>query len=119
MGVPGELAGLWEAHAKFGKVQWSELVQPIRELAQNGFPAGTMLAKSLEEYKEKIKADPILRFVHSVSLQSEAIYLNNVKLHALTLNMMWKDLTLRWFISLQKSFQTNGHAFFYVQSRVL
>jgi gamma-glutamyltranspeptidase len=27
-GVPGTVMGLWEAHQKFGKLKWSELLTP-------------------------------------------------------------------------------------------
>lgn len=61
VGVPGEVAGLWSAHQKFGKVEWSELVGPVRELAEKGFSVSTQLAKSFKEYEKKIKEDSIMR----------------------------------------------------------
>ncbi|MDF0731565.1 gamma-glutamyltransferase [Pseudomonas entomophila] len=36
-GVPGTVMGLWEAHQKFGKLKWSELLTPAIGYAQNGF----------------------------------------------------------------------------------
>ncbi len=36
-GVPGSVAGMFEAHSKYGKLKWAELVQPAIELAKNGF----------------------------------------------------------------------------------
>lgn len=36
-GVPGTVMGLWEAHQKFGKLPWSELVTPAVAYARNGF----------------------------------------------------------------------------------
>jgi gamma-glutamyltranspeptidase/glutathione hydrolase len=36
-GVPGSVAGLWEAHKKFGSRPWAELVAPAIELADKGF----------------------------------------------------------------------------------
>lgn len=38
VGVPGTVAGLYLAHQKYGKLPWSELVQPAVDLAKNGFP---------------------------------------------------------------------------------
>lgn len=38
VGVPGTVAGLYLAHLKYGKLPWSELVQPAVDLAKNGFP---------------------------------------------------------------------------------
>lgn len=35
--VPGTVAGLWEAHKKFGKLPWSRLVAPAIALARDGY----------------------------------------------------------------------------------
>lgn len=35
--VPGTVAGLWEAHKKFGKLPWSRLVSPAVALARDGY----------------------------------------------------------------------------------
>jgi gamma-glutamyltranspeptidase/glutathione hydrolase len=36
-GVPGAVAGMVEAHSKYGRLKWEELVQPAIDLARNGF----------------------------------------------------------------------------------
>ncbi|MFV3335129.1 gamma-glutamyltransferase [Pseudomonas sp. NY15437] len=36
-GVPGTVMGLWEAHKRFGKLKWSELLTPAIGYAQSGF----------------------------------------------------------------------------------
>lgn len=36
-GVPGSVDGLYEAHRKYGKLKWEELVQPAIAIARNGF----------------------------------------------------------------------------------
>ncbi|CAN5231545.1 gamma-glutamyltransferase [soil metagenome] len=35
--VPGTVAGLWEAHQRFGKLPWSRLVAPAIALARDGY----------------------------------------------------------------------------------
>jgi len=35
-GVPGTVAGFWEAHKKLGKLPWKRLVQPAVDLALKG-----------------------------------------------------------------------------------
>jgi len=37
VGVPGTVAGLFQAHQKYGKLPWKDLVQPAVDLAKNGF----------------------------------------------------------------------------------
>lgn len=37
--VPGTPAGLGLLHARYGKLKWSQCLEPARRLAQNGFPA--------------------------------------------------------------------------------
>ncbi|MDR7128384.1 gamma-glutamyltranspeptidase/glutathione hydrolase [Algoriphagus sp. 4150] len=37
VGVPGTVAGLYQAHQKYGKLPWAELVKPSVELAKKGF----------------------------------------------------------------------------------
>ncbi|AGI22715.1 gamma-glutamyltransferase [Pseudomonas sp. ATCC 13867] len=36
-GVPGTVMGLWEAHKRFGKLKWSELLTPAIGYARTGF----------------------------------------------------------------------------------
>ena len=38
IGVPGTVAGLYKAHQQYGKLPWSDLVQPAINQAKNGFP---------------------------------------------------------------------------------
>lgn len=46
-GVPGTVDGMWQAHEKFGKLSWEELLQPAVELAQHGFPLAIKQAHDL------------------------------------------------------------------------
>ena len=48
-GVPGTVRGLTLAHAQFGRLPWSALVEPAIGLASNGFALDAALAKSLNE----------------------------------------------------------------------
>ena len=36
-GVPGSVAGLWEAHRRYGSLPWHDVVAPAIELAERGF----------------------------------------------------------------------------------
>jgi gamma-glutamyltranspeptidase/glutathione hydrolase len=37
-GVPGSVDGMVQAHARYGKLSWAEVVQPSVDLARRGFP---------------------------------------------------------------------------------
>jgi gamma-glutamyltranspeptidase/glutathione hydrolase len=46
-GVPGTPMGMWEAHQRFGKKPWKELVEPAVRLAREGFTISDSLAREL------------------------------------------------------------------------
>ncbi len=54
-GVPGTVAGMVELHKKYGKLKWSELVQPAYELALKGFKLTKQQAGELNRLKEKFQ----------------------------------------------------------------
>jgi len=52
--VPGTVAGLVLAHRRHGRLKWSELVEPARKLAADGFLVNIYLERSLsDEYNRK------------------------------------------------------------------
>jgi gamma-glutamyltranspeptidase / glutathione hydrolase len=56
-GVPGAVAGLFEAHRKYGTKPWAELVQPAAELAEQGFLVDTAFAEDSEAATERLASD--------------------------------------------------------------
>ncbi|MGB4397858.1 MAG: gamma-glutamyltransferase [Daejeonella sp.] len=44
-GVPGSVDGMVQAHTKYGKLSWAEVIQPALDLARNGFPITESQAK--------------------------------------------------------------------------
>jgi gamma-glutamyltranspeptidase/glutathione hydrolase len=54
-GVPGSVAGMYEAHVKYGTLPWKDLVQPAIDLARNGFPLSHRLAKSLTNLQDTLR----------------------------------------------------------------
>lgn len=43
VGVPGTVAGFWEAHQRYGTLPWRDLVMPSVKLAENGFTVSDSL----------------------------------------------------------------------------
>ncbi|MBB3054952.1 gamma-glutamyltransferase [Mucilaginibacter gotjawali] len=58
-GVPGSVDGMVQAHHKYGKLKWADLVQPAINLARNGFKITRKLASALNYDKGQfIKLNP-------------------------------------------------------------
>ena len=56
-GVPGTVAGLWEAHRRHGRLEWRTVVQPAIDLAQQGFVVPSDLAETaVTEQRERFAA---------------------------------------------------------------
>ncbi len=56
-GVPGSVAGLWEAHQRYGSLAWAELVAPAVELAE-GFVVRERQARQIAMAEEGIRTFP-------------------------------------------------------------
>ncbi|MFS1701948.1 gamma-glutamyltransferase [Alteromonas sp. AMM-1] len=53
-GIPGTVAGMWEAHQKYGKLPWARLVQPAVSLAKDGFNVPPKLAGRVSRYIKRL-----------------------------------------------------------------
>jgi gamma-glutamyltranspeptidase/glutathione hydrolase len=51
-GVPGTVAGLWEAHRRYGRLPWKDLVMPAVVLAEEGFLPAKALVDDIHSMKE-------------------------------------------------------------------
>ncbi len=49
IGVPGAVAGLWEAHQRYGVLDWKDVVMPAVLLARDGFTVHPQLAAAIDE----------------------------------------------------------------------
>jgi gamma-glutamyltranspeptidase/glutathione hydrolase len=56
-GVPGSVAGMWEAHARFGSLPWAELIEPSVHLA-DGIVVHERLARSLAAHDATLQRFP-------------------------------------------------------------
>ncbi len=57
-GVPGTVAGMWEAHSMYGKLPWKRLVQPAIDLAGKGFPLSESRANEFRQEAARFKVFP-------------------------------------------------------------
>ncbi|MGC9471473.1 MAG: gamma-glutamyltransferase [Bacteroidales bacterium] len=53
-GVPGTVAGLFEAHRRYGKLPWDELVAPAVRMASEGFPLTEKQAADLNRARSRL-----------------------------------------------------------------
>jgi gamma-glutamyltranspeptidase / glutathione hydrolase len=58
IGVPGTVAGLMLVHKRHGKLKWSELVEPARKLAAEGFIVSPFLDGVLHDAETLNKMNP-------------------------------------------------------------
>ena len=82
VGVPGSVAGLWEAHAKYGSRPWRELVQPAIDLAERGFITDSAFVSDLPGDSAKLTRFPA----------SAALYVPNGTL--VPLGVTWRNREL-------------------------
>jgi gamma-glutamyltranspeptidase/glutathione hydrolase len=50
VGIPGVVGMLEMAHKKYGKLPWAKLFEPAIKLADNGFPVGPKLARTIRSF---------------------------------------------------------------------
>ncbi len=56
-GIPGTVAGLWEAHKRYGRLEWASLVEPAIDLAENGIEVGYDMSQVLASRQERLCAN--------------------------------------------------------------
>lgn len=54
-GVPGAVDGMVRAHAKYGTMDWEQLLEPAIRLAREGFPITAMQAEEMNRRKEEFQ----------------------------------------------------------------
>ncbi|KAJ3331221.1 hypothetical protein HDU93_009881, partial [Gonapodya sp. JEL0774] len=57
VGIPGEIAGLWELHSRYGSLPWPVVVEPAIKLAESGFRVSEKMREVLEYTKSMVLSD--------------------------------------------------------------
>lgn len=58
VGIPGAISGLWEAHRRFGRLAWRDLVGPAIDLARAGLAVDTHTTLSIAARAAEIRDFP-------------------------------------------------------------
>ncbi|MCP3862836.1 MAG: gamma-glutamyltransferase [Aestuariibacter sp.] len=76
-GIPGTVAGMWEAHQKYGKLPWTRLVQPAVTLAKDGFHVSPKLAGRVSRYIKRLRdneRDSNFEHYFGAATEAEALF---------------------------------------------
>ena len=60
-GVPSTVAGMYEAHRKFGRLRWKELLEPAVRLARDGHPLDGVRSRQIAREAERLDRFPASR----------------------------------------------------------
>jgi gamma-glutamyltranspeptidase/glutathione hydrolase len=58
VGVPGTVAGLWEAQQRHGNLPWKDLLAPAIDLAEHGFVVPAQLEQRMREDQQRLQRVP-------------------------------------------------------------
>ena len=58
VGTPGTVKLMWDTHQKYGKLEWKKLIEPVVEVAKNGFTISPRLATLIEKDAERLSRFP-------------------------------------------------------------
>ncbi len=64
IGIPGEIAGFWKAHKRYGKLPWGVLFKPAIDMCNEGFAIRKALAFTILKCKDKLWQDRSFRLYY-------------------------------------------------------
>jgi len=59
--VPGSVPGMAEAHRRWGRLSWTQVLEPAIRLAREGFPVTPELQRLFQNLRPSLTRDPIVR----------------------------------------------------------
>ena len=69
--IPGEIAGYWKAHQKYGKLKWKDLFKPSIEILKTGIVVTEHMEGALENLKDKLIEDVNFKSTFFKSIDSD------------------------------------------------
>lgn len=72
VGVPGEIAGIAELHARWGKLALADVVRGAADLADKGFPLSAHMARALSWNEKWVTGSPRYGFFHPAGALAKA-----------------------------------------------
>jgi gamma-glutamyltranspeptidase/glutathione hydrolase/leukotriene-C4 hydrolase len=72
IGIPGEIAGFWKAHKRYGKLPWAVLFRPAIDMCNEGFAIRKALAFSILKCKDRLWEQRSFRLVFDLVISLEA-----------------------------------------------
>ncbi len=58
VGTPGTVKLLWDTHQKYGKLEWKKIIEPVIQLAEQGFTISPRLANLIASDSERLSRFP-------------------------------------------------------------
>lgn len=86
-GVPGNIRGMFLLHARYGQIDWSNLLAPAEGFARNGHTVSRAFVRDYESSRAVLQKDPEAREIFDPKVIAEGKLLRQLELAAVLANM--------------------------------
>lgn len=85
--VPGNVRGMFLLHARYGQLNWSDLLLPAEEFARAGHPVSRAFVRDYEASRSRVERDPAARTIYGDGAVAEGRLLRQLELGAVISNI--------------------------------
>jgi gamma-glutamyltranspeptidase/glutathione hydrolase len=85
--VPGNVRGMFLLHARYGELNWADLLVPAEEFARDGHAVSRAFARDYAESHNRVEADPGARAIFGGGVVAEGRLLRQIDLAAVISNI--------------------------------